>query len=177
MLRKGILTMFLLLTLPATHATDLIKMAHKAGFNRCDAAIVEEFKGLANNDDGVASTGYFNNRSFSIMATWGEEKDSVWKNTTFIKFGRRCLAYSLIGSTFPSTCAAFKAGNPQWETMKKAADFTWTTNKGGINALLKDLPNDHCSVTYRIHQAYEAKSTIGVTQSTAAQNTHKDKAS
>ena len=74
--------------------------------------------------EGVASTGYFNNRSFSVMATWGKEKDSVWKNTTFIKFGRRCLAYSLVGSTFPSKCSAFKAKNPQWQVMKEVADFT-----------------------------------------------------
>ncbi|WP_263078948.1 hypothetical protein [Endozoicomonas sp. Mp262] len=148
----ALLTIFPL-SLPAS-ATDLLSMAHKAGFNRCDSAILEEFKGLSENGEGVASTGYFNNRSFSVMATWGKDKDSIWKNTTFIKFGRRCLAYSLVGSTFPTDCTSFKSENPQWQEIRKAADFTWTQNQGGINALLKDLPSGGCSVTYRIHQAY-----------------------
>ena len=156
--RMGI-TFILLLVASFAQSKDLLYMAHKAGFNRCDKAIAEEFKSLANNSDGVASTGYFNNRSFSVMATWGKKNDSVWKNTTFIKFGRRCLAYSLIGSTFPSKCDAFKTKNPEWQVMKKATDFTWTQNKGGVNALLKDLPNGSCSITYRIHQAYEVDST------------------
>ncbi|MDD7805120.1 MAG: hypothetical protein PUP46_06090 [Endozoicomonas sp. (ex Botrylloides leachii)] len=169
--RIGTLTIALLLPLSA-YGTDLTAMAHKAGFNRCDHAIAEEFKGLAQKGDGVASTGYFNNRSFSIMATWGKKKDSIWKNTTFVKFGRRCLAYSVVGSTFPSTCSVFKAENPQWKSMKQVADFTWTQNKGGVNALLKDLPNDHCSVTYRIHQAYDVNvSSATDKKSSAGKNT------
>lgn len=175
--KTGIITILLLLTIPSAYGTDLISMAHKAGFNRCDNAITEEFKGLAQNGEGVASTGYFNNRSFSVMATWGKKKDSVWKNTTFIKFGRRCLAYSLIGSTFPSKCSAFKTNNPQWETMKQAADFTWTQNKGGINALLKDLPNDNCSITYRIHQAYDIESSSDSSKKTATSTLYNNKKS
>ena len=146
---------FLLFTPIAAFGTDLISMAHKAGFDSCDDAIVKEFSALTENANGVASTGYFNNRSFSVMATWGKEKDSVWKNTTFIKFGRRCLAYSLIGTTFPSKCEAFQAANSEWQVVREAADFTWTQNEGGINALLKDLPNNSCSITYRIHQSYD----------------------
>ncbi len=152
--RTGILLM-VLMALPSAQASDLLSMAHKAGFDRCDSAIIEEFKGLSEKGDGVASTGYFNNRSFSVMATWGKDNDSVWKNTTFIKFGRRCLAYSLVGSTFPNNCKSFKTNNPQWHEVKQTTDFTWTQNEGGINALLKDLPNEGCSVTYRIHQAYD----------------------
>ncbi|MDP0587719.1 MAG: hypothetical protein QS748_00295 [Candidatus Endonucleobacter bathymodioli] len=158
------IALVLLVTCSSAHGVDLISMAHKAGFNRCDDAISKEFSSLSENGEGVASTGYFNNRSFSVMATWGNEKDSVWKNTTFIKFGRRCLVYSLVGSTFPSTCSVFKEKNPQWETKKKVVDFTWTQNKGGINALLKDLPGNNCSVTYRIHQAYNIDSPIPVTK-------------
>lgn len=157
--RTGILLILLitLITLPwaaLTQATNLLSMAHKADFSRCDSAILEEFKGLSEQGEGVASTGYFNNRSFSVMATWGKGGNSIWKNTTFIKFGSRCLAYSVVGSTFPSDCATFRSQNPQWQEIRKTDDFTWTQNQGGINSLLKELPGGGCSVTYRIHQAY-----------------------
>ncbi|WP_330925042.1 hypothetical protein [Candidatus Sororendozoicomonas aggregata] len=154
-MKHATIALAFLLFAPTAYGTDLISMAHKAGFNSCDNAIKKEFSGLTEHANGVASTGYFNNRSFSIMATWGKEKDSVWKNTTLIKFGRRCLSYSLVGTTFPSKCEAFQAANSEWQVVRQAADFTWTQNQGGVNALLKDLPNNSCAITYRIHQSYD----------------------
>ena len=77
--RNGLITLLFTLLPLSVNASNLIKLAHKAGFDRCDTAISTEFKDLAEKGNGVASTGYFNNRSFNIMATWGSEKDSVWK--------------------------------------------------------------------------------------------------
>ncbi|MCW7552350.1 hypothetical protein NX722_06765 [Endozoicomonas gorgoniicola] len=138
--------------------SDLLDLAHKAGFNRCDTAIETEFSDMTRIGNGVASTGYFNDRSFNVMATWGNDRDSVWKNTTFIKFGRSCLAYSVVNTTFKNSCSAFKEQNPEWKVIREQGDFTWTRNAGGVNAILKSLPNDVCAITYRIHQAYDSSS-------------------
>lgn len=150
------LVLLLLFTPLATHATELLNLAHKAGFDRCDTAIETEFRDMRRVGNGVASTGYFNDRSFNIMATWGNEHDSVWKNTTFIKFGRNCLAYSVINTTFKSGCVTFKDKNPKWQVIKEQGNFIWTRNPGGVNAVLKALPNGVCAITYRIHQTYDS---------------------
>ena len=139
-------------------ASDLVALAHKAGFDRCDTAIQSEFKDMARVGNGVASTGYFNDRSFNVMASWGNDRDSVWKNTTFIKFGRSCLAYSVVNTTFKNGCVTFKEKNPEWQVIREQGDFIWTRNAGGVNAVLKSLPNGVCAVTYRIHQTYDSTS-------------------
>ncbi|AMO56433.1 hypothetical protein GZ77_06485 [Endozoicomonas montiporae] len=155
--RTGIIgLLFSTLSLSAT-ASDLLALAHNAGFNRCDSAIQTEFSDMARVGNAVASTGYFNDRSFNVMATWGKDQDSVWKNTTFIKFGRSCLAYSVINTTFAKGCDTFKQQNPEWEEIRKQGDFIWTRNAGGVNAILKSLPNGVCSVNYRIHQTYDSE--------------------
>lgn len=164
-----LLLLFCLMT-PLSQASDLLSLAHKAGFDRCDSAIATEFQDLSTNGNGVASTGYFNDRSFNVMATWGKDRDSVWKNTTFIKFGRNCLAYSVISTTFPAGCVVFKEKNPQWSVIKEQGDFTWTRNKGGVNAIMKSLPNGACEVTYRVHQTYQASaSKVNKSQKQSAQ--------
>ena len=136
-------------------ASNLVKLAHKAGFNKCDQAIEAEFRDLDKQGNAIASTGYFNNRSFNIMATWGAEGDSVWKNTTFIKFGRSCLAYSVIGITYQEACSNYQKKNPEWAEVRKLGDFTWTKNKGGVSAIMKEPSKDRCEITYRVHQNYE----------------------
>ncbi|WP_062270451.1 hypothetical protein [Endozoicomonas arenosclerae] len=156
--RKGLICLVFSLLPLQVSASNLIELAHKAGFDRCDSAIATEFKDLATQGNGVASTGYFNDRSFNIMATWGDEKDNVWKNTTFIKFGRSCLAYSVIGTTYNASCSNFNEKNPEWGVIKAQGGFTWTRNKGGVNAIMKSLPNGSCEITYRIHQNYDTTS-------------------
>ena len=153
------LVLLLLLTPLTAHATELVKLAHKAGFNRCDSAIETEFRDMQRVGNGIASTGYFNDRSFNVMATWGSDRDSVWKNTTFIKFGRNCLAYSVVNTTFKAGCVTFTDQNPEWQVIREQGDFIWTRNPGGVNAILKSLPNEVCAITYRIHQTYDSNST------------------
>lgn len=150
------LVLVLLFAPVASNATELLELAHKAGFDRCDTAIETEFSDMQRVGNGVASTGYFNDRSFNVMATWGNDRDSVWKNTTFIKFGRSCLAYSVINTTFASGCMTFKDKNPEWKVIKEQGDFIWTRNPGGVNAVLKSLPNGVCAITYRVHQTYDS---------------------
>ncbi|MGI9275722.1 MAG: hypothetical protein ACR2PT_12870 [Endozoicomonas sp.] len=154
--RIGLLTLLFSLLPLSAQASDLINLAHKAGFDRCDNAITTEFKELAVNGNGVASTGYFNNRSFNVLATWGGKDYSALKSSTFIKFGRKCLAYSIINTTYSGACKTFMEKNPGWEMIREQGSFTWTRNKGGVNAILKTLPNQICDITYRIHQTYEA---------------------
>ncbi|MRI34470.1 hypothetical protein EOPP23_15900 [Endozoicomonas sp. OPT23] len=144
----------LLFQSPPAQASNLIKLAHKAGFNKCDQAINAEFKDLDKQGNAIASTGYFNNRSFNIMATWGSEGDSVWKNTTFIKFGRSCLAYSVIGITYQEACSTYQKKNPEWSEIQKLGDFTWTKNEGGVSAIMKEPSEGRCEITYRVHQNY-----------------------
>ncbi len=156
--RIGITVLFMLLSINArAEENNLIDLAHKAGFNSCDTAINTEFKALSEQGNGVVSTGYFNKRSFSVMASWGQKNDSVWKNTTFVKFGRRCLAYSTIGSTSPESCASYQQKNTQWNVIQEQADFIWTQNEGGVSALMKNLAGGGCSLTYRVHQSYDIK--------------------
>ena len=162
--RTGLIgLLFSTLSLTAT-ASDLLDLAHKAGFDRCDAAIETEFSDMARIGNGVASTGYFNDRSFNVMATWGNDRDSVWKNTTFIKFGRSCLAYSVVNTTFKNSCATFIEQNPEWAVIREQKDFIWTRNAGGVNAILKSLPNDVCAINYRIHQTYDSNSSSVVSK-------------
>ncbi len=144
----------LLLLSSSLQATNLVKLAHKAGFNKCDLAINEEFKDLDKQGNAIASTGYFNNRSFNVMATWGTAGDSVWKNTTFIKFGRSCLAYSVIGITYKEACSTYQKKNPEWAEIQTLGDFTWTKNEGGVSAIMKEPSEGRCEITYRVHQNY-----------------------
>ncbi|MGI9279715.1 MAG: hypothetical protein ACR2PX_08800 [Endozoicomonas sp.] len=173
--RKGLICLLFSLLPLQVGASNLIELAHKAGFDRCDAAITTEFKDLAEQGNGVASTGYFNDRSFNIMATWGSQKDSVWKNTTFIKFGRSCLAYSVIGTVYGGSCSAFNDKNPQWGVIKEQGGFTWTKNKGGVNAIMKSLPNGSCEITYRIHQNYDTTSPQPATEKKKSAKKSSDK--
>ncbi|PJE78754.1 hypothetical protein CI610_02292 [invertebrate metagenome] len=141
----------------SAHAANLIDMAHKAGFTRCDNAIAMEFKAIADSPESVASTGHFNNRNFSIMATWEENENSFWKNTTLIKFGRSCMAFSVTGTTETKSCQQFLSANKQWQTVKTQKNFIWIKNDTGTSALLRTLSDSLCSITYRTHHTYDSK--------------------
>ena len=137
---------------------DLLELVHKGKFFKCDSAISQEFDSYMNSSDGRVSTDYFSlgGKTFSIMATYGTQGDGVWQHTVFEKDGSICYAYSTTDIVTNKSCIAYKEENPVWKYISSQGDFTWTKNKGNVDALLKNLPNGGCSIKFMLSKKYPA---------------------
>lgn len=136
---------------------DLLDMAHRAGFTGCDSAINERFSFYNKADSGRVTTDHFNNgKTFSIMATFGVQGDSVMIRSVFEKDGDKCNSYATSMITSKLSCIAYKEQNPAWKFVESQGDFTWTKNSGGVDALLLALPAGGCGILYNVNSIYPA---------------------
>lgn len=131
-------------------------LVHKNGFVGCDSAIKQQFKSYMESGDGRVSIDYFekNGKTFSIMATWGKVGDSIMQHTVFEKSGTVCYAYQLSQISTEESCDEYKEANPVWKYVDSKGDYLWTKNSGGVDALMKRLPNGGCYISYNVSNKY-----------------------
>lgn len=137
---------------------DLLELVHEGKFFKCDSAISQEFASYIKSDEGRVSRDYFSagGKTVSLMATWGKQGDTVWKYTVFENQDSKCNAYSVSEITTNKSCMAYKEENPAWKYVASQGDYTWTENKGKVDALMSNLPNGGCSVKFKMSKTYPA---------------------
>lgn len=139
-------------------SATVLSLAHKASFNGCDGAIVKEFEGYINSDSGRISSDYFNKngQTFSLMATFGSQGDSVFIRTVFEKDGETCKAYRTTIVSSSDNCMAYKEKNLAWKYVEATGDYMWTKNAGGVDALMQTTKGGYCNIIFNIAKNYPA---------------------
>jgi hypothetical protein len=136
----------------------LLAMVHKAGFTGCDTAILKEFDDYLKSPTGRISGDYFKKggRTYSLMATWGKPRDSIFQHTTFEKDGDTCNTYQVSMIDNDENCMAYKEQNPVWKYVESTGDYMWTKNAGNVDALMQTTRGGSCNVVYQINKTYPA---------------------
>ena len=129
-----------------------VKQAHQQGFNGCDAAIKEVFKNAGGSDIRVNTTKHSDNpNQFTMIGTWGNKGDSVFRKVTLFKVGSQCK-YDLTSIVQSSkSCMAYSKEVPVFDYVNETGDYIWMKNPGGVNLLLHPTGSG-CSAIFSYDQ-------------------------
>jgi hypothetical protein len=123
---------------------DPARQAELNGFTGCATAIKTEMK----NFDAAPDARYITHwdtttvaKSLAFTYVYGKAGDTVQGTIMFWKDGGQCWAHNFTTITFTQTCMQYKEENPAWQYKATLGDYTFTQNKGGVYALLKDFHN------------------------------------
>jgi hypothetical protein len=139
-------------------SSKFLAMVHKANFVGCDSAILKNFDGYIKSPDGRVTTDSFKKggNTYSITATWGKMGDSIYQRTVFEKNGAACQAYQTTIIAVDDNCMAYKEKTPAWKYVEATGDYIWTTNTGGVDALMQTTKGGSCNVIYQITKNFPA---------------------
>jgi len=128
------------------------------GFKGCGGAIREAMKSYIRSPDGRYFTKWSDEtivNSYFFGAAFGQAGDTIYQDTAVVKAGNICVVTTSTVLTVNQRCIQYKEENPAWTYEATLGDYTFTKNKGGVRALLKDF-NSGCVVQFNMAQKYPA---------------------